>query len=254
MPAASIAVGVGGFMRIFRVFVALLASLAASLAMAQQQLVLNSSFSSPITSVTHNGVLDLFYAELGKRAGINFTIQIMPAERGLLNANSGVDDGDVSRVFGIDSQYTGLVRVPESVMHYQMSVFSKHSHFTVSGPESLREYDVGILTGWKILERSITASRSVVKLENPEQLFSMLDKGRIDVAVVEKLMGFYFIKTMALHGIDVMQPPFVEGEWYLYLNKKHAALVPALTAAIKSMKDDGTHQRIFADALRAYAR
>jgi polar amino acid transport system substrate-binding protein len=118
----------------------------------------------------------------------------------------------------------------------------------------LKDYDVGILTGWKILERKITGTRSLVKLETAEQLFSMLDKERIDVVVVEKLMGLYFIKTMRLDGIDVLQPPFLEGEWFLYLNKKHESLIPELTAAIKSMKADGTYQRIFANALKVYAR
>ena len=31
----------------------------------------------------------------------------------------------------------------------------------------------------------------------------------------------------------------------MYLNKKHEALVPKLAAALKSMKDDGTYQKLF---------
>jgi polar amino acid transport system substrate-binding protein len=38
----------------------------------------------------------------------------------------------------------------------------------------------------------------------------------------------------------------------MYVNKKHEALVPKLTAAIKSMKEDGTHQRIFNEVLKRY--
>lgn len=216
------------------------------------KLVLNSSFFAPITSPAHDGALDLFYAELFRRIGLAVEIQPASAERGLLNANSGIDDGDVSRVLGIDQSYTNLVRVPERVMSYQMVVFTRHADFKVDGAASLRPYDVGILTGWKILERSITGTRSLLRLETGRQLFAMLDMERIDVAVIEKLEGLHFVQSMGLQGIKVLQPAYVEGDWFLYLNKKHAALVPRLAEQIRLMKQDGSYDRIFEQALRRY--
>lgn len=221
---------------------------------ADPVLVLNTSFFAPITSPARDGVLDLFYAELFKRVGLKVEIQASSAERGLLNANSGIDDGDVSRVIGIDQTYTNLVRVPEPVMFYQMVVFTRHADFAVSGPDSLKPFDVGILTGWKILERNIVGTRSLVKLETGRQLFAMLDKERIDLAVIEKLEGMHFVQSMGLKNIKILQPAFVEGDWFLYLNKKHAALAPKLAAEIRNMKQDGSYQRIFDGVLRRYPR
>jgi polar amino acid transport system substrate-binding protein len=220
--------------------------------LAAPRLVLNTAFFTPITSPEHDGALDLFYAELFRRVGLEVEIQPASAERGLLNANSGIDDGDVSRVLGIEQSYTNLVRVPERVMRYQMVVFTRRADFTVNGAASLRPYDVGILTGWKILERSITGSRSLLRLETGRQLFAMLDMERIDVAVIEKLEGLHFVQSMGLQGIKVLQPAYVEGDWFLYLNKKHAALVPRLAEQIRLMKQDGSYQRIFEQALRRY--
>ncbi|MFZ6872951.1 substrate-binding periplasmic protein [Undibacterium sp. Di27W] len=219
---------------------------------AETTLVLNTPFFAPITSPGRDGVLDLFYAELFKRAGLKLEIQPMSAERSLLNVNSGIDDGDVSRVLGIDKAYPNLVRVPESVMFYQMVVFTRKPRFTVTGADSLKPFDVGILTGWKILERNIVDTRSLLKLETGAQLFSMLDKGRIDVAVIEKLEGLHFIQSLGLKDIKIMEPAFVEGDWFLYLHKKHEALVPRLTEAIRKMKQDGTQKRIFDSVLKRY--
>lgn len=241
-------------LRIFLLAVLTLAGLTALPCRAQTTLVLNSSFSTPITSPDQTGALDLFYQELGRRAGVRFVIQNLPAERGLLNANKGIDDGDVSRVLGLDQQYTNLLRVPEQVMYYQMVVFTRKADFVVAGAESLKPYDVGILTGWKILEKNIVNTRSLVKLETAEQLFTMLDKGRIDVAVIEKLEGLYFVKMLGLKNMKILQPAFVEGDWFLYLNKKHAALVPKLAEAIRQMKQDGTHEKIFSGVLGRYAQ
>ncbi|MET3131352.1 polar amino acid transport system substrate-binding protein [Oxalobacteraceae bacterium GrIS 1.11] len=221
---------------------------------AAAPLVLNTAFFAPITAPEHDGVLDLLYAELFKRVGLQVEIQASSAERGLLNANSGIDDGDVSRVLGIDSTYRNLVRVPETVMYYQMVAFSRRPRFTVRGGDGLQAYDVGILTGWKILERTIVGSRSLVKLETGHQLFAMLDKDRIDVAVIEKLEGLHFIQSMGLKDIEIMDAPVAEGDWYLYLNKKHAALAPVLAAELRKMKLDGSYQRIFDGVMRRYQR
>ncbi len=215
-------------------------------------LILNTSFFTPITSPQHDGVLDLLYAELFRRVGLKVEIQPSSAERGLLNASSGIDDGDVSRVMGIDQAYPNLVRVPEKVMSYQMSVFTRRPAFAVQGAASLKPYDVGILTGWKILERMITDSHGLVKLETGAQLFSMLDKDRIDVAVIEKLEGLHFIQSMGLQGIRVLQPALVEGDWFLYLHKRHAALAPLLAEELRRMKQDGSYQRIVDGVLRRY--
>lgn len=219
---------------------------------AQAQLVLNTSFVAPITSPERDGILDLVYAELFKKLELQVVIQASSAERGLLNANSGIDDGDVSRVLGIDKTYQNLVRVPEPVMYYQMVAFVRNASFTVNGADSLKPYDVGILTGWKILERTIVGTRSLVKMETGRQLFAMLDKERIDVAVIEKLEGMHFVKTMGLKNIRILQPAYVEGDWFLYLNRKHEALVPRISAELRKMKQDGRYQRIVDTVMRRY--
>lgn len=219
-----------------------------------QTLVINSSNYPPVTSAEKDGVLDLVYQELARRVGVKIVIQAMPAaERSLINQNEGIDDGDVSRVPGLEKQYPNLIRVPEPVMRYEMTVFSRNANFRVNGIESLMPYDAGIPNGWKILERNVVGTRSVTKLENGEQLFSMLDKNRIDIALIEKFQGMRFVKEMKIQNIKMLNPPFLEGDWFMYVNKKHEALVPRLAAALRSMKEDGTHQRLFDTVLKRYA-
>lgn len=218
-----------------------------------QTLVINTAYSAPLTSPDHTGALDMLYQELGKRLGIKIEIQALPAERCLVNANSGVDDGDIARVKGLDKQYTDLRMVPEAVMNFDLVAFSRKENFTVTGADSFKPYSVGIVTGWKILEKTIVDSKSMDKVENSDQLFSLLDKERIDVAVYEKLQGLMTIQKMGLRNIKILQPSYITGDWYLYLNKKHEAQIPEIAKAIKAMKDDGTHKRIFDTVLKRYA-
>ncbi len=236
----------------FIFLVALLGLFTSTSALAEQKLVINSSYSAPITSLKKDGFLDLLYQELSIRTGIKIEIQHLPAERALVNANDGIDDGDACRIAGLEKIYPNLVIVPEQVMRIQQVVFTRDENFKVNGIESLKPYDVGIVTGRKTLERMIVGTRSRVMVETPEQLFAMLDKRRIDVAIHERMQSLYLIKTMGFKNIKELQPAFLEVDWYLYLNKKHAALLPSLAAELKKMKDDGTTQRLYDIVMSRY--
>jgi len=209
------------------------------------KLILNTSYTDPITAPDKSGVLDLFYQELFKRLGMAFEIQYLPAERALVNANKGIDDGDVCRILDLDKKYPNLVRVPEVVMQYEHVIFSREADFKVTGPEDLKPYDVGVVKGWKIIEWNTTTARTVTLVDAGEQLFAMLADGRIDLGIIERTTGMMHLKVLNIKDIRVLEPAFLAGDWYLYLHKKHQNLVPIIAAEIRKMKEDGSHQRIF---------
>jgi polar amino acid transport system substrate-binding protein len=215
-------------------------------------LVLNTSYDSPITSPDRTGFLDLLYRELFGRLGISFEILALPAERSLHNANEGIDDGIVCRVGALVNTYTNMVRSTEPVMQYQHVVFSRDKRFQVTGPESLEPYDVGIVTGWKIVERNTTRHRSRIMVDSGEQLFRMLDQGRVEVAVIERMVGMDMVKRLGIPGIRMLSPPLLTGDWYLYLHKRHADLIPLIDRELRKMKEDGSYDRIHREVLGRY--
>lgn len=224
-------------------------------AWAEQTLVLNSSYYSPVTSEKRDGVLDLVYQELSKRIGIKIEIHnLAVAERVLLNVNEGIMDGDVGRVLGLEKKYPNMMSVPVPVMKYEMVVFSYDEDFNVAGPDSIKPYNIGIVRGWKILEQAAVGAQSVITLESAEQMFSMLDKHRIDIALLEKLQGLQIIKSMGIKGCKVLKPNLLEGNWYLYLNKKHKVLIPKITTELRKMERDGTLKAIYDGVLARYSR
>jgi len=216
------------------------------------KLILNTSYTAPITAPDKSGVLDLFYQELFKRLKMDFEIQYLPAERALVNANKGIDDGDVCRILDLDKKYTNLVRVPEVVMQYEHVIFSREADFKVTGPDDLKPYDVGVVKGWKIIEWNTTTARTVTLVDSGEQLFSMLVDGRLDLVIIERMAGMMHLKTLGIGNIRILEPAFLTGDWYLYLHKKHENLVPTIAAEIRRMKADGSHKEIFDSVLKRY--
>ena len=227
--------------------------LLSNLSYAQTTLRLGSSYYPPITTPNKDGVLNLIYKELAQRLDMKIIINdLETAERVLLNANSGIDDGDVSRVLGLEKMYPNLISISVPVYHYEMVVFSKNIDFKVVNAKSIMPYDIGILRGWKILEKISMDAQSVTSLESSEQVFNMLNKGRIEIALFEKSQGLAILKKMGLKNIKILQANLIEGDFHLYLHKRHKALVPIITAELSKMQKDGTIKHITDKVLREY--
>ena len=170
----------------------------------------------------------------------------------LLNVNEGIVDGDVGRVAGMEKKYPNMISVPVPVIKYEMVIFSRNVDFKVAGSESIKPYNIGLVRGWKILEQASSGAKSVTAVESGEQLFRMLDATRIDLALLDKLQGLHFLKMLNIRGVKVLKPNLLEGQWYLYLNKKHEALIPRITAELSRMEREGVIKSIYDSVLARY--
>ena len=95
-------------------------------------LVLNDTNEPPFTTPDGQGFLDAVAGEAFRRAGVKLRLVKLPAERGLINANAGTEDGDLTRIAGLDTQYPNLVRVPEKLIDYEFTAFSKNAALPVT--------------------------------------------------------------------------------------------------------------------------
>lgn len=218
----------------------LLLCLSANMALAQgQDIKLNTAFAPPVKTLFEQVMQEAF-----KRNGLNVTVQAPPAERALQQANDGIDDGDGPRIAGLSSKYPNLIQVPEKVIDTEFVAFTKNATMEAKGWDSVKQYRVGIITGWKILEDNLAGSQALEKVANSEALFKLLANDRIDVAVIGKLDGMAAIRQLGLTDVHAVSPPLEIKPMYLYLNKKHEALVPKIDAGLKEMKSDGTYQKL----------
>jgi polar amino acid transport system substrate-binding protein len=192
----------------------------------------------------------LIIKEAFRRIGMEARVVHLPSERALVNANQGIDDGDFVRIAGIEKRYPNLIMVEEKICEFEFAAFSRHQGVTITDWQSLKPYNVGIITGWKILEANITESRSLTKVSTPEALFDLLLHDRADLVVFDRLQGNALIKERGLSGVKALSPLLAQRDMYLYLHKRHAGLVPKLAEALRQMKQDGTHQRLIDSVLK----
>lgn len=206
-------------------------------------LVLNSASAPPYATEAGDGFLDIVIGEAFRRAGLGLKIVRLSGERGLKNANDGIEDGELARIGGMEKMYPNLVPVPGKVVDYHFVGFSRSSNIKTTGWDTLEPLSIGLLRGWKIYERSLTPKTRSTVVDTPEQLFSILDKNRIDIALYERALGTALVKSMGIKGVHVLDPSLTELEMFIYLHKKHADKVPAVAAALQQIKAEGFYER-----------
>lgn len=224
-------------------------------AQAADKLVLTSGVLAPYTTPDRKGFLDQLMAAVFREVGVQAELLIYPTatERGMLNANEGVDDGLAMRIAGLEKQYPNLIRVPEEVIVNDFVAITTQHRFPTSNWDSLSPYIVTYIIGWKVFEANVPKGKELTLVRDAEQLFTLLDRGRADVALYERWQGLEQTRVMGIK-VQVMEPPLVRTKMYMYLHKKHAALVPRLAEALVELKKNGTYQRIFDATLRPLAQ
>ena len=120
--------------------------------------------------------------------------------------------------------------------------------FTTTDFASLKDYQVGYINGWKIFESGLLPGTAVTKVQDVEQLFALLARDRADVVLFERWQGNHLLNEQGIQA-DMLTPPLVTTEMFMYLHRKHAHLVEPAARALRAMKADGSYQAIAAQSL-----
>ncbi len=212
-------------------------------------IIIGSSLTYPVSTKRQDGYLDLIYKEAFSRMGVNLQINHLPSERSLRNANKGIIDGDILRVGNISNLYPNLIKVPEKIIDMDFVAFTNSVKFSTTHWEKIQPFSIGLIRGWKIFEINTDKAKTVTKVRDADLLFKLLKKNRIDIALYERFEGYGKIKQLDLKGFYTLEPPLASKKMFLYLNKKHAHLIPKLVIIIKEMKQDGTFKKIHKSTL-----
>lgn len=182
-----------------------------------------------------------------KRINITVVARPMSAERGVVEANLGQIDGAVGRSTGVEQKFTDLLRVPEPVYHYAPSAYSYMRPDVRGGWASLRSYSLCIRRGLQ-LTAARTRDMARQQLADEPSMLRMLKEGGCEVAIMDRNEPAAKAAMATDPGLAQLRPPLEEMPLYIYLHKRHAALVPKLAAVLKQMRAEGTLQKLSGEA------
>ena len=211
---------------------------------AEPLLVFNTTGKSPLNTDSGEGFMDKVTEVALLNIGYKLQLVKLPAERGLVNVNQGIDDAEMSRIAGLEKTYKNIRQVPEKIMDWEFVVFSKKKVDLTKGWSSLANKNIAFINGWKILEKNVPASANINKVKTDNQLFLLLEKDRTDFVIYEKWAGLEQIRKHNLADIRMLEPALAIRDMYIYLNKKHEKLVKPLSKSLKEMKDNGDYRKL----------
>jgi len=204
----------------------------------------------PLTSSPgHAGFVDEVARTAFGRIGIDVEITVLPAERSLINANEGLDDGDIFRIAGLERNYPNLLRVPEKMLDSEFMAYTERADIRIRDWADLKPHVVAYAIGWRIFDLNVRGTKEITKTASIRELFPLLEKGRADVALMERWQGQWIVRQQG-YQVHVQEPPLARVEMFMYLNKKHAALVPKVAKALADMKADGSYQKLYDQYLK----
>jgi polar amino acid transport system substrate-binding protein len=204
-----------------------------------ETLTLNTAFSGPVRRIFEATAM-----EVGKRLDIPVSVRIAQAEQSLGMVESGEVDGDGPRIGGLQRNFPNMIQVPETILAVDFSGFSKDPTIPTGDWADLLPYRTGVVSGWKILENRLADARALHRMGDIDSLFRMLEIGRIDVAVIDRMEGEAFLREFPVPGVRLLSPPLETREMFLYLNIRHRTLAGRIADVLAAMKADGTYRRI----------
>lgn len=208
---------------------------------------ISTSYRNLLSTPECSGMLDRIVTEAFRRIGVQAEIVFITPKRSLVAVNEGIMDGEINRIEGMEKTFPNLVRVPEANMQMHFVAFAKRD-ILISDWNSLKGLKIGVVRGWKILERNVKDFPGVTCLTEISTLFRMLNQGRLDVVLYSKLTGYEELHKLGFVDIHHLAPALCSRDMFLYLHKSHKKLIAPVAEALREMKQDGTYDKIVKEA------
>jgi len=182
------------------------------------------------------------------RIGIDIQILRVPSERSLKETNAGIVDAEMSRIRLDHAAYPHLRRVPVPLNILEATVYTKLLDFNVDGWKSLEPYSIGIRRGAMFAEQG-TAGMNVIAVKRNEQLIRLLERGRVELIVMNRIAAEYEITRLGVSGIRELSPAIHYHEVFHYVHQRNSHLIDDLSRVLLQMRNSGEIETIVRDSL-----
>ncbi len=151
---------------------------------AAQTFIVNNFGSAPLYKTDETGKVDRIIREAFRRINTDFVFRNTPPKRGILDANSGKNDGHYPRTLLAIKKIENLVPVSDPLDRGIFVAIAKQPDIVVKGWESLKSYRVGFPLGWVIYESNRERFGGGKSVSSLTDLLNMVDRGELQVALI----------------------------------------------------------------------
>ena len=177
-------------------------------------------------------------------------VDIVPLARASTEMASGKIDGELIRVAPYFVDNPNVVKVEPAVFTAEAVVFSLAGRSAVvRSRDDLVHYSIAYQRGQVFAQELIENHPAVTTTQTSAQLIRMLQAGRVDLVLLHRINGQYFVDRLGLRELVDVSPVLVRNDYFHCLAKRHAPLAKRLGAAIMALKASGELERIKSQAI-----
>jgi len=194
-----------------------------------------------------------FIREAYKRIGHAVEFVKLPNRRSLIQANDGACDAETVRIGGLDKTYKNLISVPVAVTELHGVAFMRHHNGThppeINTWQDMKGLDIYFIRGEVYAERG-TVDLGAKTVGTYNQLFTMLEQGRIDIGIgIEHVGQIELAHNFPNSSIHTHGEPLLRAPLYHYIHRKNEHLLEPLSQVLQDMSASGELDTINAKAL-----
>lgn len=217
---------------------------AAGSARADDTLHFSTGMIDPWTNTSGTGFHQRLIQELLAKLGKTTVLEVNPASsRAIKLADDGIIDGLTGRVAGLEKDYPNLVAVPERMFVNEFVACTLPGGKLPANWAEATPFSVAYVIGWQIFEHNLPSVRELTTVRDSAHLLRLLKAGRAQVILHERWQILWLARQADI-ALVCAEPPLAKVPMFIYLNRRHADLIPALTDTLRKMKADGSYEAI----------
>lgn len=183
--------------------------------------------------------------EIYKRIGATIEFLYFPRLREIKEAQEGRLDGISARTKKAMAGKDNLVAVPVPFGKASIVAFTAEDSKKISTLNELTGQPIAVLRGDSFSTSLIKPiTNNIIHVDDIVAGLKLVQKGYVRAIFYDYYIGSYHIKLTGMKGISA-SPILATAEVYHAVHKRNAHLVPRLSAAIRSMHQDGTMKKLF---------
>ncbi|WP_249351796.1 substrate-binding periplasmic protein [Pseudoalteromonas citrea] len=187
--------------------------------------------------------------EIYNRLGIKVIISPLPGKRAQQEAQSGLKDGEVMRIYSYGTETPSTIRIPTPYYQLETMAFIRaDSNIKINTIKDLKQYQIVKVRGVKHTNNITKGMTNVKDLDTTTQMLRLVSAGLADVALTNTVDGLVALKKLKITNVRPISKSLDRQSLYHYVHKSLQHLVPKVDQEIKKMKETGDLDALIRDA------
>lgn len=183
--------------------------------------------------------------QIYQNIGIDINVIPLPGQRAQFEANVGKKDGEIMRIWTYGNENSKSIRVPTPYYYLEtMAFILKDSQISIQQKDDLAKYRLAKVRGVKHTNNITVGFTDVYDMNSTENMFKMLNQGKVDVVLTNTLDGNLVLKRLGFENIVPIEKPLAVLPLYHYIYEDHDVLVPLVDKEIIRLIKNGQLEKL----------